>query len=310
MAQLWPVVFLTGVATVFFDLAAQSHLPDLVGDRRRLIAANGRLATVDQLALIGGPVLAGWLIGLSTASVVLIATACGYLWSALWIRRIECPEPRPAVTRRSLVAEMRDGLSFVRRDRTLRAIAAAGALVNFATSGIVAMLPLVLADERDLSLLLSAGGVGGLLAALIARRFPGGRPVLAIGLAIVPAALLLPFAGRPVPVPLAALAWAVVIFKVGFDAVVLMSFRQMVTPPALLGRVSGTLRVIFSGALTLGAGTAGLVGAHAGPRAAVGVAGIALAVVWVPILRSPLRAARLHGGRDGGMRAQAVPEAP
>ncbi|WIM93195.1 MFS transporter [Actinoplanes oblitus] len=290
------VVFLNGVATVFFDLAAQSHLADLVDDRGHLVAANGRLATVDQLALIGGPALAGWLIGRSTASVVLAATALGYLWSALWIRRIRRPEPRPAaVARRSLVAEVRTGLSFVRRNRTLRAIAIAGALVNFATSGTVAMLPLLLTPERTLSLFLSAGGLGGLLAALTAKRLSKawgpGRSVLAIGLAIVPAAPLLPLVGRPVPWPLAALAWAVVIFKIGFDGVVLTSFRQLVTPPGLLGRVNGTLRVIFSGALTLGAATAGLVGDHAGPRAALAVACAALMLVWVPILRSPMRAA-------------------
>ncbi|GAA4608575.1 MFS family permease [Actinoplanes octamycinicus] len=298
MPYLWVVVFLNGVATVFFDVAMQSHLPDLLGgaDGGRLVRANGRLATVDQLALIGGPALAGWLIGLWTASTVLVVTAFGYLWSALWIRRIRQPEPRPAAAPRSLVAEVREGLSFVRRDRTLRAIATAGALVNFAIAGVVAMLPLLLEQGRTLSLFLSAGGVGGLLAAVVAKRLPRGRSVIATGLAIVPAALLLPFAGRPVPVALAAAAWAAVIFKVGYDSVVLMSFRQLVTPPALLGRVNGTLRVIFSGALTLGAGTAGLIGEQAGPRTAAGVACAALALVWVPIARSPLRST---GGADG-----------
>jgi hypothetical protein len=299
MVQLWVVVFLNGVATVLFDLAMQSHLPDLVDDRR-LIAANGRLATVDQLALIGGPALAGWLIGLSTAAAVLVATALGCLWSALWIRRIKRPEPRPAeAARRSLIAEVRVGLSFVGRHRTLRAIALAGALVNFATAGTVAMLPLLLTRESELGLFLGAGGVGGLLAALVAKRLSDalgpGRAVLIIGLAVIPAALLVPFAGGPVPGWLAATAWAMVIFKVGFDSVVLMAFRQRVTPPHLLGRVNGSLRVIFSGALTLGAATAAFVGAPAGPRAAVGVACAALTLVWIPMMRSGLAVRRDQG---------------
>lgn len=314
MTQLWVVVFLNGVATVFFDVAMQSHLPDLVGggDGRRLLAANGRLGIVDQLALIGGPVLAGWLIGLSTAAAVLLATALGYLWSALWIRRIQRPEPRPARpvgpvgpvgrVRRSLAAEVREGLSFVRGNHTLRAIAVAGALVNFATAGTVAMLPLLLVQrlhwsEAQLGLFLGAGGVGGLLGAFcgprMSRVFGAGRSVLAIGLAIAPVALVLPLVGRPVPGLVAALAWALVIFKVGFDSVVLMSFRQHVTPSPLLGRVNGTLRVMFSGAVTLGAATAALVGDYAGPRAATFVAGIALALVWVPILHSPIGHQRL-----------------
>ncbi|RKN55220.1 MFS transporter [Micromonospora costi] len=301
MTQLWVVVFLNGVATVFFDVAMQSHLPDLVGpgNQRRLVAANGRLGIVDQMALIGGPALAGWLIGLSTAAAVLVATALGYLWSALWIRRVERPEPpRVGAVRRSLVAEVREGLSFVRRNHTLRAIAVAGALVNFATAGTVAMLPLLLVQqlhwsESQLGLFLGAGGVGGLLGAFCGERLSrvlgAGRSVLAIGLAITPASLVLPLVGQPVPGLVAASAWALVIFKVGFDSVVLMSFRQHVTPSRLLGRVNGTLRVMFSGALTLGAATAAFVGDYAGPRAATGVACAALAFVWVPILRSPMR---------------------
>ncbi|MET8910133.1 MFS transporter [Micromonospora sp. NPDC004551] len=301
MTQLWVVVFLNGVATVFFDVAVQSHLPDLVsgGDGRRLVAANGRLGIVDQMALVGGPALAGWLIGLSTAAAVLAATALGYLWSALWIRRVERPEPRRAdAVRRSLGAEVREGVSFVRRNHTLRAIAVAGALVNFATAGTVAMLPLLLVrelhwSESQLGLFLGAGGAGGLLGAFcgerLARALGAGRSVLAIGLAIAPVSLVLPLVGRPVPGPVAALAWALVIFKVGSDSVVLMSFRQHVTPSRLLGRVNGTLRVVFSGALTLGAATAAFVGDHAGPRAATWIACTALALVWVPILRSPMR---------------------
>ncbi|MGX7671337.1 MFS transporter [Plantactinospora sp. DSM 117369] len=307
MTQLWVVVFLNGVATVFFDVAMQSHLPDLVGggDGRRLIAANGRLGIVEQMALVGAPALAGWLVGLSTASAVLIATALGYLWSALWIRRIQRPEPRQVeVVRRSLAAEVREGLSFVRHNRTLRAIAVAGALVNFATAGTVAMLPLILVQElhwteSQLGLFLGAGGTGGLLGALygerLSRMLGAGRSVLVIGLVIAPVSFVLPLVGQAVPGPAAALAWAIVIFKVGFDSVVLMSFRQHVTPPRLLGRVNGTLRVMFSGALTLGAAAAAFVGDLSGPRAATWVACAALALVWVPILRSPMRRQTLDG---------------
>lgn len=301
MTQLWVVVFLNGVATVFFDVAMQSHLPDLVGggDGRRLVAANGRLGIVEQTALVGGPVLAGWLVGLSTASAVLVATALGYLWSALWIRRVQRPEPhRVEVVRRSLTAEVREGLSFVRRNHTLRAIAAAGALVNFATAGTVAMLPLILVQElhwseSQLGLFLGAGGTGGLLGAFCGARLSkflgAGRSVLMIGLVIAPVSFVLPLVGQGVPGPVAALAWALVIFKVGFDSVVLMSFRQHITPPRLLGRVNGTLRVMFSGALTLGAAAAALVGDLSGPRTAISVACAALALVWVPILCSPMR---------------------
>ncbi|MER7003218.1 MFS transporter [Dactylosporangium sp. NPDC000555] len=195
-------------------------------------------------------------------------------------------------------------LSFVRRNHTLRAITVAGALVNFATAGTVAMLPLMLVQELhwsegQLGLFLGASGTGGLLGAFFGERLSrflgAGRSVLVIGLVIAPVSFVVPLAGRAVPGPVAALAWALVIFKVGFDSVVLMSFRQHVTPSRLLGRVNGTLRVIFSGALTLGAAVAAFIGDLSGPRAATWVACAALALVWVPILYSPMRRQTLGG---------------
>ncbi|MFG3702789.1 hypothetical protein ACGF5C_33725 [Micromonospora sp. NPDC047620] len=63
-----------------------------------------------------------------------------------------------------------------------------------------------------------------------------------------------------------------------------MSFRQRVTSPRLLGRVNGTLRVMFSGALTLAAAAA-FVGDLSGPRLPQGRLRRARAGVradWVP----------------------------
>ena len=94
MTQLWMVVFLNGVATVFFDVAMQSHLPDLVGggDGRRLVAANGRLGIVEQMALVGGPALTGWLVGLSTPSAVLIGRGANWASSSVPAEPVACSE--------------------------------------------------------------------------------------------------------------------------------------------------------------------------------------------------------------------------
>jgi len=78
-------------------------------------------------------------------------------------------------------------------------------------------------------------------------------------------------------------------YKVGFDAVVLMTFRQQVTPATLMGRVNGTMRVLFTGAVALGAAAAGLLATAVGIRRALGIAVIALACVWIPIAISPIR---------------------
>ncbi|MFK8909244.1 MFS transporter, partial [Streptomyces sp. YS-3] len=54
MAQLYAVALITGVATVFFDVAHQSFLPQIL-PREELMAGNGGLETVRSTAQVGGP---------------------------------------------------------------------------------------------------------------------------------------------------------------------------------------------------------------------------------------------------------------
>lgn len=297
--HLWAVVLVVGVATVFFDLATQSHLKDLVSSDA-LIRMNGRLATIVQTALICAPPLGGWLAGWWGAPLVLSLTAIGYALSALWLWQIHVGENRPtrAVENRRLLRDIGEGLVFVARHPVLRAVLGAGMLVNVATAGVAATMPvLALRDlgwsEGDLGMFFGVGGLGGLAGALVApylvRWLGAGRSVLGIGIAIAPVALLLPMIEAPVPGPVVAGAWAMVIFKIGFDAVTMMSFRQRVTPTELMGRVNGSMRVCFSGAVAVGGAMAGLIATSFGERATLLVVAAALACVWIPIAVSPLR---------------------
>src|SRR2546426_7168058 len=61
MAQLYLVAFLTGIFTVFFDVAYQSYLPSLV-DRDQLVDGNAKLEISRSGAQLAGPGLAGALI--------------------------------------------------------------------------------------------------------------------------------------------------------------------------------------------------------------------------------------------------------
>jgi len=297
MEHLLAVVLVQGIGTVFFDLGTQSYVKD-IAPGGSLARTNARLATLMQSALIAGPPLAGWAAGLFTAPTVLLVMAAGYLWSGLWLLRITAREHDDRHPRRHVAREMLDGLGFVARQPVLRTVLLAGSMVNIGTFAVVTLLPVLTLThlgwtEAQLGLFLGAGGAGGLVGALAAlwlsERLGAGRASMIVGIAVGPLALTLPLLGRPVPAWLAALGWALVILKVGFDSVLMMTFRQQVTPSPMLARVNATMRVVFTGASALGASGAGVLGTVAGLRPALGAAAVVLALVWVPIAFSPVR---------------------
>ena len=91
----YAVAFLSGIGTLFFDVAYQSYFPAVVG-RDQLVDGNTRLQATQAGASIIGPSLAGLLVQLLTAPFALIADACSYLVSVGFLLAIRTPEPAPA----------------------------------------------------------------------------------------------------------------------------------------------------------------------------------------------------------------------
>ncbi|MGC1215715.1 MAG: MFS transporter, partial [Micromonospora sp.] len=92
--QLYAVVLLTGIGTVFGDVAAQSFLPELVG-RDRLVAANALLSTTNATVQIGGRGFGGLLVQALGAPAALVLNAVTHLLSALTHTRVR-PARDPA----------------------------------------------------------------------------------------------------------------------------------------------------------------------------------------------------------------------
>ncbi|MFG3051353.1 MFS transporter [Kitasatospora sp. NPDC048239] len=299
--QLYLVALLSGAATVFFDVAVQSHLPDLVG-REQLTDANSHLVTVDAITQVGGRSAGGFLVSLLSAPAAVAVDAVSYLWSAACLRRIRQPEPQPRQRAdRSLASEVRQGLRFVFGHPLLRPIALAGAATNLSVQLCQTVLPVVFVRELDLpgsaiGLFFATGGIGVFLGSLSARwltrRFGAGRVLWLMGLAVAPLGVLVALVDRGPALWLAAGAWLVTTCKVGIDNVIKVSFRQHATPDPLLGRMNATMRVVLTGSLTIGAALAALLGEFASPRTALWIGATGLATAWIPILCSPLRTTR------------------
>src|SRR5205807_291954 len=104
------VVLLSGAATVFFDVSAQSYLPHVVG-RESLVAANTKLVSMDALNIVAGRGVGGFLVQILTAPLAVAFNAATFFWSAACLALIRKPETvRPRKPGRRLWHEVYEGL--------------------------------------------------------------------------------------------------------------------------------------------------------------------------------------------------------
>jgi len=296
--QLYAVVLLAGVGTVLFDVAQQSLLPSIVG-RDRLTGANGSLVALESGLTVAGRGAAGFLVAVLGAPLAVALDAVGYVWSAVFLRRIRTEAP-PSGPRAPLGAEIRAGVRFVRSHPALRALAAAGAANNFSIQMFLTMLPLVWIRAGlpavGLGLMLGVGGAGVFAGAAAARRLRDrlgtGRTLWMVGAAVGPLALLLPLIGPGWRLWAAGAAWAAVGAAVGVANVIGVSLRQQETPEALLGRMNAVFRFVFMGAVTLGAAVAGLIGELVSPGAALWLGAVGMATQWTIMFAARRRFSR------------------
>lgn len=102
----------------------------------------------------------------------------------------------------------------------------------------------------------------------------------------------MPFVAPGPALWVAGAGWFVVVAQIGVNNVLNVSFRQAVTPDHLLGRVNATIRFALTGAIAVGAAMAAALGQYVSPRSALLAGAFGIAVVFVPILASPLRGLR------------------
>jgi len=301
MWQLYPVAFLTGICTVFFDVAYQSYLPSLVR-RDQIVEGNAKLETSRAGAQLAGPAVAGGLIQLVTAPVAILADAISYLWSASWVFLIRRPEPPVEAEvhgRRSMRRGIAEGLRYVWHHALLRPIAWCTATSNLFTSMLWAILVLFAVRELHMSagligLALAIGNLGFLLGAIGARRI---ADRIGIGPAIIVSAAIFGPVNMLVPLATPSTGFAILVitsFVGGFFGMAVyninqVSLRQAITPMRMQGRMNATMRFMVWGTMPIGALTGGVLGKAIGLRPTLWVAAIGGLFAFIPPLLSPLR---------------------
>jgi MFS family permease len=300
--QLYAVAVIYGAFTVFFDVAYQSYLPHLIG-RTNLVEGNAKLEAMRAVSQLGGPALAGQLIRILTAPVALLADAVAMAASALFVVRIRKREERPA--RRPdahLLREIGEGLRFVFGNRLLRAIATCTASYNLLSSAFGAMLILYLErsiglDAGTIGLVFTVTGAGGLVGAFLAQRVAGwvgqGQAIWMSAAFTAPFWLLMPLLAAPGwRLWVAAAGGFVVSIGVVVYNVTQVSFRQAMTPDAMLGRMNATIRFLVFGTMPLGGLLGGVLGEQFGVRTALLVVSVLICLAFLPVFLSPLRTMR------------------
>lgn len=301
---LLAVVAVTGVATVFFDVAYQSYLPSLV-DEERISEGNAKLQISATTAQVAGPALGGLLVRALGAPLVIAADALSFLGSVGFTLAIRHRETlAPVADRRPLRVEIGEGLAFVVRQPLLRRIVATTGGSNLFGAASSALLVLYAVrelglSEADLGLVLGGGALGGVAGALAAgpvMRWIGEGPAIAFPLLLgVPAAALLPLAdgrGRTAAMVLLTVSGVLVGVAVVVYNVAQVSFRQRLCPRPLLGRMNASVRFVVWGTAPLGALAGGAAAGAIGVTATLWIVVGGLAVTALPVLLSPLARTR------------------
>ncbi|WP_327233909.1 MFS transporter [Streptomyces sp. NBC_01317] len=307
LVLLYGLAFVLGVAETLADTAAPAMLPRLV-DERHLERANGRLSAAQiVLGETAGPPVAGLLAGLA-ASVALATGGALYALAALLLLSL-VPSPGSARAPQSggarsaeargerrggVLKDIREGVGFVLRHRTLRLTLAASALYGLVFSATFSML--VLLSDRTLGLsgagyglLLAAGSLGAVAGSWLAPRAAGRLPTVRLArwsLAASGVAYVLLGAARdPLLAGLALAANGV--FMMGWNIPV-MSLRQRLTPENLQGRVMSVSRLCAWGTMPVGALLGGLLAGALSVPAVFVVCGAVL-TAGALLLLAPLR---------------------
>lgn len=288
----------TGLAAVFFRTGYAPFLRQLLPEQD-LATGNSLLRTGQSAARVSGPPLGGALSGAIGAANALLADAASFIVSiaALAVTTTTQPAP-PAPPRRPILADIGEGLRYLRSSRLLSTLAIAPASANLFLTAmgsveIVFLVRAVHVPAGAIGTLIATGGVGGIAGALatsrLTRRFST-RHIARSALAVTaPAALLIPATQHGVGIALFAIASPIVSFGISTASVTLLTLRLETCSPVLQARVSAIGGMLTSASIPTGALIGGTLGQLTSTRWALTLIAASYIAFGLALLHSPLK---------------------
>ena len=314
LAMVYFAAFALGTGETLFDTSAQSILPAIVDrglarpeggfrasrsarrseappkPRTSLTKANSRLFALEQATNeFIGPPLGGWLTGLGIA-FSLVTSSGLFVVAAVLLSMLTGRYRMSRAADTTMRSEIGEGIRFLYGNMLLRTTVAIVAILNFVGTATLAVLPLYAVKPGPLNLsefgyglLLLGFGLGGLIGSTVAgrlqRRF--GRARVLVGSIACSSVWMVALALTSNAV---AIALAMVVAGVGIMSlnVIGITFRQLITPARLLGRVVAAHRVVVLGVLPLGAAAGGAIAELASFRFLFGCCGALGLATMIP----------------------------
>jgi MFS family permease len=273
---------IVGVTTTLFRPALQAVLPSLARTPEELIASNGATSTIESLATLVGPLVAGTLVAVADAGAVFLVAGAALAVAAALLGRIvvegliqvTASEASP----RELVLGGFGVLASAPGPRLIVVLITAQGFVRGCLNVlmVVAAFRLFGGGDAAVGYMAAALGAGGLLGAFASLTLEGKRLGAPLGVAVafwgIPIALVAVWPSLPAAVVLLAVVGA----ANSIEDVAAFTLLQRIVSDHVLMRVLGVAWGLVMGAVALGSVLTPAVVAGVGPRAAFIVAGALL----------------------------------
>jgi len=294
--QLYLVSFLLGSFSVVANVAYGGFFQTVV-PREHYVEANSLLHGTRGASFLAGSTLGGALVQLLRGPYALAVDAASFIWSALFLRRIDAVEPPGAPPDSGGLVS---GLRWIHGNVIFRAELLGVATLNLFNFIYFALFTLYATRSLHvhpaaLGIVMGSAAAGTLPASYLAGRIAariGAGPTLIVGCAVFAAPLILvPAAAGPHWLILVFLFAAELLSGIGLMLLDILAgaINAALVPPIVRSRVSGAFIIVNYGVRPIGTAAAALLGSSLGVRPTLWIATVGALAGLLFLIPSPIR---------------------